>query len=120
MNFWATTVCRKHSKTHNALLIFYPQLIELKSDFPPDGGLHVPPVDNQARTGNPVVPKVLFPSTRNALSILYHRMSDLTLLLLHGVRGSKLKKKLVHWFSNSGYTLSSLVFPFITRIYQTK
>ncbi len=42
---------RKHNKTHNALLIFCPQLLELKSDFPPDGDLHSQPVDIQATTG---------------------------------------------------------------------
>ena len=46
--------------THNAILIFYPQLMELKSEFPPDGGLHVQPVDNQARTGNPFPLKSYF------------------------------------------------------------
>ena len=49
---------QKHNKTHNALLNFYPQLMELKSDFPPDGGLHSQLVDIQATMGNPVDPKV--------------------------------------------------------------
>ncbi len=40
------------SKTHNVLLIFYPQLLDLKSDFTSDGDLHVQPVDNLATTGN--------------------------------------------------------------------
>ena len=46
--------------THNAVLIFYPQLMELKSDFPLGGGTNVPPVDNQVTMGHPVAPKVYF------------------------------------------------------------
>ncbi len=56
--FRSPPVAGNVGNTHNAVLIFYPWLLDWKSDFPPDRGSHSQPVEIQAATGNPVAPKV--------------------------------------------------------------
>ena len=59
---WVSTSGRKHSKTHNTLLIFYPQLMELtlKVWLPPRWGFAQSTGWYPSNNGNPVDTQVYF------------------------------------------------------------